>query len=400
MATRLHSVSSRARLKPRRDPYFERLSVGLHVGYRKMQADSTGTWSIRLRDPDNGKAVVTSLGTLENYPDNERFDKAAEEGRRLLNHASAGGITTAKTIKDVCNAYVKFLSSTKGEAAAHDARRRFDRYVLDDARFASLELQKLKPSHISDWRQRLTDKPVHRGSGRGGKGSKATDQQRSASSLNRDMTPFRAALNHSFDNAWVTNDFAWRSKLKPIANADRQRAGGYLTRAQRQRLIDAAKADETGVEILARVLCGLPIRPGALAKLRVKNFNTSLNELSIKLDKTGERKIVLPSSMAELFKAACADKLPEAFIFTRADGTQWNKDAWKGPFKRAVLDAGLNESTVMYSLRHAVITDMVAAGVDLLTVSRLSGTSMAMLQKHYGHLIPSVAAAAIASVAI
>ncbi len=38
----------------------------------------------------------------------------------------------------------------------------------------------------------------------------------------------------------------------------------------------------------------------------------------------------------------------------------------------------------MYTLRHAVLTDMVAGGVDLLTVSRLRGTSIAMLQNTMG----------------
>lgn len=400
MSSRIDTVSSRNRLKPRRDPYFQRINFGLHVGYRKMQTTSAGTWSIRLRDQATGKSVVSSLGTLELHPDFERFDRAAEEARKLFNHANAGGVTAAKTITDACDAYVKHISRSKGDAAAHDARRRFDSYVLDDARFAALELQKLKPAHIGEWRQRLTERPIHRGSGRGNNGSKATSKQRSTSSINRDMTPFRAALNHAVDNAWLTNDFAWRSKLKPIANADQQRAGGYVTKEQRQMLIEAAKADGTGVEIICRVLCGLPIRPGALAKLKVKNYNVGLKELSIKLDKTGDRKIVLPANMAALFATACENKLPEAPIFTRPDGSAWNKDAWKGPFKRAVLAAGLNESTVMYSLRHAVLTDMVAAGIDLLTVSRLSGTSIAMLQKHYGHLIPSIASAAIASVAI
>jgi site-specific recombinase XerD len=40
----------------------------------------------------------------------------------------------------------------------------------------------------------------------------------------------------------------------------------------------------------------------------------------------------------------------------------------------------------MYSLRHAAISEMIIAGVDVFSVARLTGTSSAMIDKHYGHL--------------
>jgi site-specific recombinase XerD len=37
-------------------------------------------------------------------------------------------------------------------------------------------------------------------------------------------------------------------------------------------------------------------------------------------------------------------------------------------------------------LRHSTITDLVTGGLDLFTVAKISGTSVAMIEKHYGHL--------------
>ena len=37
-------------------------------------------------------------------------------------------------------------------------------------------------------------------------------------------------------------------------------------------------------------------------------------------------------------------------------------------------------------LRHSAITTMVLGGVDIFTVAKISGTSVQMIQKHYGHL--------------
>jgi hypothetical protein len=47
-----------------------------------------------------------------------------------------------------------------------------------------------------------------------------------------------------------------------------------------------------------------------------------------------------------------------------------------------------------------VITDLVHDGLDLLTVAQLSGTSVAMIEKHYGHLRSEVAAGALAKLAL
>ena len=74
----------------------------------------------------------------------------------------------------------------------------------------------------------------------------------------------------------------------------------------------------------------------------------------------------------------------------------WNKDMWKGPIKIAAAAAELSPSTTAYTLRHSVITDLVTDGLDLLTVAQLSGTSVTMIERHYGHLRADHAAAALA----
>ena len=55
---------------------------------------------------------------------------------------------------------------------------------------------------------------------------------------------------------------------------------------------------------------------------------------------------------------------------------------------------------VAYTLRHSTITDLVQGGLDLLTVAQVSGTSVAMIEKHYGHLQRDRAAAALAGLAL
>ena len=150
----------------------------------------------------------------------ERFDAAMQEAAKLVEHIGKGGITAPKTIRDVCDNYAAHLRQNKTEKSAVDTERRFKSYVLDDVRFSNLEVSKLTPAHIDAWRKRLAARPIKqgmRGTKRKAEGY-AVDKLaklRTPSTLNRDMTPFRAALNLAFGEGWVTTDFAWRSKIHP-----------------------------------------------------------------------------------------------------------------------------------------------------------------------------------------
>ena len=84
----------------------------------------------------------------------------------------------------------------------------------------------------------------------------------------------------------------------------------------------------------------------------------------------------------------------------RADGSPWSKDKWKGPIKNAVSAASLHSATSAYTLRHSVITDLVRAGLPILTVAQLSDTSVAMIEKHYGHLVRNDAEYALAQLVL
>jgi len=181
----------------------------------------------------------------------------------------------------------------------------------------------------------------------------------------------------------VGSDFAWRQQLKPIANAGTSR-DVYLAIDQRRALRDCARED---VATLIAVASALPLRSGAIARLTVGDFDSRLGTLRIGKDKHGAgRRITLPVATASLISDLCKDKLPSARIVTQRNGRPWGKDAWKDHVKDAAVNAGLPAETVLTSLRHSVVTDLMHAGVDPLTVAQLAGTSIRMIQQHYGHL--------------
>jgi hypothetical protein len=84
---------------------------------------------------------------------------------------------------------------------------------------------------------------------------------------------------------------------------------------------------------------------GIAAKLTVGDYDKRLKVLKVGQDKAGkDRRIKMPDVTATFFEDACKGKLPSAPLLSRADGKEWNKDAWKGPVKDAVLRAKLPEA--------------------------------------------------------
>ena len=145
----------------------------------------------------------------------------------------------------------------------------------------------------------------------------------------------------------------------------------------------------------------MPLRPGALAALTAGDFDKRTAELTIGKDKTGRpRRIQLPTDAARLLTEQSENKLPGASLLMRANGKAWDKNSWKLPIAAAVAAAGLPSEATAYTLRHSTITDLVSAGLPLLTIAQISGTSAEMIERHYGHLASHAAVKALGELAL
>ena len=380
--TDLDTVKAREKLKPQREPYWHKLASGQFLGYRPSSiGKGGGAWIARYYDAEARAQKYHSLGDFGYLPPSERFSAAQKQACEWLDHVASGG-TTGKpvTVRQACEHYAE------GNSEAH---MRFVRHVYGEP-LAKVPLLKLTAKQVAAWRAKLERKPAPVARRKRGK---VATRPRTPASVNRDMTALRAALNQAFEHGDVLNNQAWRSTLKPIKHADKSR-DVYLDRAERRVLLDHLPADAAA---FVRGLCVLPLRPGALAALRVGDFHVRTATLKIGIDKGGkERRIKLPPETAAMLKAQARSKLPVAPLFTRADGKAWDRHAWRLPIKDAVRAAGLRENITAYALRHSTITDLIADSVPALTVAQLSGTSVAMIERHYGHLMQEQAAAALA----
>lgn len=386
MALDLSKVGDREKLKPRPEPYWQRLRAGCFLGFRPSKRGGRGSWIARVYDEDTGKYQVKSLGDFGTLPGKTIFTEAKEAAEALARILEAGGEVRSEvqTVADACEAYSK---------ARPEAEARFKRHVYHDP-IAKVKLEKLRRRHVAEWRERLEKKPAL--VSRGKEGEKRI-RERAPATVNRDMAVLRAALAKVLSLGAPNSEAAWQEPLKALQNASRRRTL-YLDRDQRRKLLD--KIDQAAAPF-ARALCLLPLRPGALANLTAGDFDKRTAELTIRNDKTGKpRRIRLPVDAAELLEAQAKNKLPGAPLFARANGKAWDKNTWKVPIAAAVIDAELPEGTSAYTLRHSTITDLVTAGLPLLTIAQISGTSAEMIERHYGHLVSDAAVKALGALAL
>ena len=384
---KLDTVDSRKRLIPRKEPYWQRLTSLCYLGYRKSEHKG-GTWVMRIQAEGKSERKYKSLGAFVDKLEGDKFDAAKKAAEAHLKHLERGGSAVAITVGAACKRLVQKYRDESRENTAKDAEGRFGRWVHSNKRFANTPVQKLTAGMLADWRNMMAKTPaMHQDK------SVVSEKPRAASTLNRDMAVLKTALNLAHEDGFTTSDHAWASKLKPVKDANGRR-DCYLDINQRRALIAHAEPD---LAILARAMSLLPMRPGAVAAFTVANFDKRLNSLVIGKDKAGkDRKITLPSSTAAFFIEQTKDKTPASPLFSRADGSVWNKDSWKNPFKDAVIAAKLPVAATAYALRHSTITDLIVKGLDTMTVAQLSGTSIVMIEKHYGHLRAEHATKALA----
>jgi len=123
--------------------------------------------------------------------------------------------------------------------------------------------------------------------------------------------------------------------------------------------------------------------------------------------KTGKRELIARHAVRRYLKRI-QDRFPnlkslnsdelsriDEYVFRTRDGSTV-KD-WHGAFEILMEESGLHldrhgDKRTLYSLRHTYATFALTNRVDIHVLARQMGTSIGMIEKHYSHLIPSLAA--------
>lgn len=360
----IDSQTKRDKLAIRREPYWHKLQVGGFVGYRRIEGG--GTWVARWRD-EQGKQHYRAL-TLPPTDPKKAFEAACKTARKWFKETHAG-IYGRTTVADAADSYLKVLALRKGDKAAADARGRIKRCIRPE--LGDKELDRLTTADVEEWLHGLV--PAKLGE---------EDLRRAKDSANRNLTTLKALLNHAWRTNKVGSNAAW-SKVKAFEKVGASRKV-FLSAEQRKRLLDnCGGAFRDLVE--AGLLTGA--RYGELRELLVSDFDKARRVLCIRKGKTGKRDVSLSDAAAKLFDRLRKGKLPGGYLLTRDDGLPWQHSDQDELMREAVKKARLPQGTVFYTLRHTFIANALTGGVDIHAVAKLCGTSVRMIELHYGKLL-------------
>jgi len=353
----------------------------LYIGYRAIDK-GRGSWIARTRDAATGKQRYSALRDAH---DHEAATAKAVEWMKALD----AGVehTGPYTVESACKEYVEDRRREKGDGPAANADWCFQRSIYDTD-LARIECDKLRTPAIKKWRDALT----------------TTDDQgrkMGKSSANRTMTVLRAALNLAVRNRRIsaarTQEWA---EVKQYKKADGRREI-FLDLAQRRALIEAAQGS-VGDLIQGALLTGA--RPGELVAAKRGDFDARTKTIKLS-GKTGARHVPLIGMALALFERLAKSKLPAARLFLRDDGEPWTKMAWSRAIRTAVDAAVVKDDkgepvldedgepvklpagVCLYVARHTYISQAILDGLNPLDVSKLTGTSLQMINEHYGHLV-------------
>lgn len=357
MSVSIHLSSVRKSLAPRREPYWAApIARGRFIGFRKIDADS-GTWIARMRD-ESGRQWYRSLGRVSDAFD---FDRAKEEAGRWFKLRESGVSDDVVSVADACRQYVEDRRREKSEATAHDAEMRFRRTIYDHA-LGARPLAKLRAPHIKAWRHELDLAPA---------------------SSNRNLATLKAALNLAVRNRQVPREIEqeWRD-VRPLKVTGKRRTL-YLDIEQRRALVAGCSG---AIRDLVEGAALTGARPGELTGATRGQFDARTGSMTF-VGKTGSRTVPLSPAALAFFKRLAQSKLPTARLFVRDDSKPWAHSDWDELVRNAAARAGLPVGTCLYTLRHSFITTAIVEGMSTLDVARLVGTSVSMIEQHYGHLV-------------
>lgn len=287
------------------------------------------------------------------------------------------------TVTEACRDYVAALVKDGRADAGRDAERRFERTVYGDV-LGGIKLCELTQDAIEQWRDRVEtgDLPALAAT----KGRSPTPKPLTKATVNRMRSTLVAALNRAVARRKVSAEraFEWKN-VRPYSGVA-QRRELYLDLDQRRALLS-----HTGAELRDVMTCILltGCRPGDPAAMLRNDYDSRAGNATFRT-KGHTRTVPLTLTARQLFDRLAKGKPGTAYLFT--NGTKrWRARDWSRMVTDAAVGAGLPGETVLYTLRHCWITDAITGGLDLLTVTKLAGTSLTMVEKHYGHLVQGAA---------
>jgi integrase len=395
---KLDTRTARSKLAERREPYWQVVSAGCAIGYRR--GAKGGSWIARWRGED-GRQRYESLGAADDARDADglsvlSFRQGQDRARAWFAakvRAQAGDLMPLGRRYTIADAFADYRA---------DYLRRSGKATVDldyAARMflptlGPVELAKLTKRQVMAWHQVIAETPARLRTKRDAEqryreaDARPETIRRRQASANRVLAVLKATLNHAHREGRVAGDEAWRT-VRAYRGTVAARVR-YLSDDDALRLVDACPTADFRQLVTAALLTGC--RYGELARMTGADFSPDAGTVAVRLSKSGRpRHVVLTPEGIGFFASLAAGKDAGALLFVRDNGKPWRKSNQRRPLVAACKAAGVE--IAFHELRHTYASRLVMAGAPLMVAARQLGhVDTRMVEKHYGHLAPNYVA--------
>lgn len=404
-------------------------------------------WQARANHPNRSGFITKSLKTTDKDTAIERAEEWFDELRFKERN---GLVVHSRSVSSICDLYIKDLTEAvqagvKTERHLRDYKAIADRYVR--AFFGQKHIDNVKQGDIAEfdswcrayWVTGDGSREKNKVYYRDGKRIVSPTPRRPKGMSESGMANVFHVLRDVFRtgvkyDAIREADFpllTLKKKARKARGGPSERSRSAFTKEEFRQLYmflrhwhrKTDKPEQSQRRELLRdyvlVLANTGLRPGTetdgLCWKHVEYFKATDGKEYPRLivsGKTGERQtVVMPNvkRYLERIRKRRADELgsPPPLsepVFCLPDGQHIRHDYLRSLFERALKEADLlydaaGRKRVLYSCRHTYATFRLLYGrVSVYTLAENMGTSVGMIEKHYGHLTPTLAAAELTQI--
>jgi hypothetical protein len=400
MASAIDTAAKRARLSPRKNPYWQGVSGGrggVSLGFRTA-AKGPGCWIAKI--VVDGRRLEERIGFAEGHetPGAISFPSATtaalQWGKRQVAAIEAGQVAdVAAKVPTVRLAVEEYAASRKDRAGRAGSEGALKLHVLSDGALPGVKLAKLNAQDIEGWRARLRAS------------LKPSTKNRMLNDLRSAL--YAAAVKHRRTiPAHIPAEIKVGTKAESGEGSPRRQ---LLSDVQIRAVVNAAFEVDPDFGQLVLIAAATGARFSQEAGLIVSDLQVKNARVMMPSSRKGKNwqpgaKVAVPLERSvierltfDLSGRPLDEPLLQRWWHKKAGGPgKWVQDrrgAWKHayevePFWTKVVElASLPPGTVMYSLRHSSIVRGLRAGLPVRLVAALHDTSIEMIEKHYAAFI-------------
>lgn len=329
------------------------------------------TWAAGWYDEDNRERFKGGFETKSAALDHagSKADEVAALRRGDLKAIRRREMPTLAELVD------EFLGQHAAEDSTLASLRKRLRYALDGPKldgkggWKDVRIDRLQPAEIGAWRKRLPERSAY-----------------GITKALRQVLHYavRAKLLDENPAALISNPEPKRGEVPTFTLDELEKVSAEMLPAYRAIPLFAALTGLRPCEWIALERRDVDRAAGIVyvrreyVDGRVKPYGKTSRSL---------RAVPLPQRAAEALTGHTT-RLDTPLLFPAARGGHVDLQAWRWREWNPAIRAAEVPPRVPYALRHTYASMSIAAGVNLFEVARFMGTSIAMIEKTYGHLLP------------